>query len=312
MKFARSAFLAITAASVALPVAAAAQAQRPDLVRIGSTANDSYAEPFYAKDMGFFDRSGLATDVQAFANGAGVTTALGGNALDAGITNGISLANAVEHGLPFQFFAAAGTYNREELALVVAGDSPYHVAKDLNGKTLGTSAIKDANSLHMVAWIDKNGGDSSTVQLVEVPFSAMAATVKRGTIAAAPIAEPALTLAKAQGLRVIGHPMDVYGEHFMVGGWAARTDYITANLPLMRKLTAVIYQTAQWANTHPEETAAILAKYSKIDVDLVRKMNRSPYGTALTPAMLQPYLDLGYKYKYIGKQLEAGDLIAKL
>jgi NitT/TauT family transport system substrate-binding protein len=312
MPLARSAFLAMTAAQLTFPSVASAQAQRAELIRIGTTANDSYAEPLYAKDMGFFDRAGIPADVQAFANGAGVTAALGGNALDAGITNGISLANAVEHGLPFQFFAAAGTYNREEVALVVAADSPYHEAKDLNGKTLGTSAVKDANSLHMVAWIDKNGGDSSTVQLVEVPFSAMAATVKRGTVAAAPIAEPALTLAKAQGLRVIGHPMDVYGEHFMVGGWFARTDYIAANLPLMRKLTGVIYQTAQWANTHPEESAAILAKYSKIDLDLVRKMNRSPYGTVLTPAMLQPYLDLGYKYKYLGKQLKAADLIAKL
>ncbi len=106
--------------------------------------------------------------------------------------------------------------------------------------------------------------------------------------------------------------MDVYGDHFMVGGWFARAEYIEANLPLLRRLTAAIYQTAQWANAHPDESAAILAKYAKMDLELVKKMNRAPYGLALTPAMLQPYLDLGYKYKYIGRQLKAADLIAKM
>jgi hypothetical protein len=40
-------------------------------------------------------------------------------------------------------------------------------------------------------------------------------------------------------------------------------------------------------------------------------MNRAPYGTSLTPGMLQPYLDFGYKYKYVERQLKAADLIAK-
>jgi NitT/TauT family transport system substrate-binding protein len=309
MQFARSTFLSMLAAQVAFPAAAGAESQ---LIRIGTTANDSFAEPLFAKDDGIFERAGLNCDVEVFATGAGVTTALGGSAIETGITNAISLANAVEHGLPFQFFAAAATYNREEVALVVAADSPYHQAKDLNGKTLGTSALKDANSLHIIAWMDKNGGDSSSVQLVEIPFSAMAESVRRGTVAAAVIGEPALTLAKAQGLRVIGHPMDVYGQHFMVGAWFAHADYIAANTALLRQLKAAIYQTAQWANTHPDQSAAILAKYSKMDLELVKKMNRAPYGLQLTPSMLQPYLDLGYKYKFLEKQLKASDLIAKL
>jgi NitT/TauT family transport system substrate-binding protein len=312
MIVARSTFLAAAAAQLLLPAVAFAQTPAPGPIRIGTTAGDSYAEPLYAKDMGFFQQAGLNTDVQVFTNGAGVTTALSGNALDVGITNAISLAGAFEHGIPFQFFASAGTYNRDEVALMVAADSPYHTARDLNGKTLGTTAIKDANSLHIIAWMDRNGGDSSTVQLVEIPFSAMSASILRGTVAAAPIAEPALTQAKAQGLRVIGHPMDVYGERFMVGGWFAQTSYIEAHRPLLRRLTAAIYQTAQWANAHADESAAILAKYSKIDLDLVKRMSRAPYGTSLTPAMLQPYLDIGFKYKYLDKQLKATDLIAKL
>src|SRR5579875_3568974 len=250
--------------------------------------------------MGFFQRAGLNVAVEAFPNGAGVTTALAGNAIDVGITNPISLANAVEHGLPFQFFA-------------VAAESPIKSARDLNGKTIATTAVKDSNSLHIVAWIDRNGGDSATIQLVEMPFSAMAAAVRRGTVAAAPIAEPALSAAKkAGGLRVLGHPMDVYGKRFMVGGWFGRADFLSANAASIRRLTAAIYATADWANRHPDESAAILAKYAKLDPAVVKTMNRAPYGTSLTPEMLQPYLDLGYKYRYLERRFSATELIAKV
>src|SRR5579875_2722426 len=313
MNHTRSSFLAVLAAGLPLYRPLVARAQTSGPLRIGSTPNDSYAEPFYAQDMGFFQRAGLNVAVEAFPNGAGVTTALAGNAIDVGITNPISLANAVEHGLPFQFFAVAAMYNREELALCVAAESPIKSARDLNGKTIATTAVKDSNSLHIVAWIDRNGGDSATIQLVEMPFSAMAAAVRRGTVAAAPIAEPALSAAKkAGGLRVLGHPMDVYGKRFMVGGWFGRADFLSANAASIRRLTAAIYATADWANRHPDESAAIRAKYAKLDPAVVKTMNRAPYGTSLAPEMLQPYLDLGYKYRYLERRFSATELIAKV
>jgi NitT/TauT family transport system substrate-binding protein len=300
-------------AQLALGLPARAQAQKLSTLRVGSTAGDSYAEPFYADERGFFKSAGLDVDVNVFPTGAAVTFALAGNAIDVGITNPISLANAVEHGLPFQFFASAATYNPLEVALLVAADSPIKEAKDLNGKTVATTALKDTNSLHIVAWVDANGGDSKSIKLVEVPFSAMAAAVRRGTVAAAPIAEPALTTAiKAGGLRILSHPMDVYGKHFMVGGYFARADVIAANLSLLRRFRDAVYATGAWANSHPDETAVILAKYSKMDPETVRSMNRAPYGNALTPEMLQPYLDFAFKYGYVGKQFKASDLIAKL
>ncbi|HXP94248.1 MAG TPA: ABC transporter substrate-binding protein [Candidatus Binatia bacterium] len=311
MQRSRAQFLKLALSSLALGLPSAAGAQ--GTLRVGATANDSYAEPYYAQDQGFFQQAGLGVDLQTFSNGAGVTTALAAGAIDIGITNPISLANAVEHGIPFRFFATGALYNREELALCVAPDSPIKTAKDLEGKAVATTAIKDSNSLHTIAWIDQNGGDASKVQLVEIPFSAMAAAVKRGTVAAAPIAEPALSVAKKEGsVRVLGHPMDVYGKRFMVGGWFSRLDWINANLPLVRRYVATIYATARWANTHPDESATILAKYAKMDPATVRTMNRAPYGDSFSPALFQPYLDLGYKYKYLEHQLKATDLSTKI
>jgi hypothetical protein len=41
-------------------------------------------------------------------------------------------------------------------------------------------------------------------------------------------------------------------------------------------------------------------------------MARVPYGTALTPDMLQRTLDLAYRYKAVDRQLNAANLIAKV
>jgi len=298
---------AAASGAVLLPIDSSEQTFQ---IRVGTTANDSYAEPFYAADQGFFSRAGLNVSVEPFSNGAGITNALAGNAIDVGITNPISLANAVQHGLPLAFFATAALYNRNCLALCVAQDSPIHTAKDLEGKTIGVVALKDGNSLEIVAWIDSNGGDSSKVQLVEVPFATMAATVRRGTVAAAPIGQPALSIAtKEGGLRQIGHPADVYGKSFMIGGYFAHIDWLQANKPLVRQFVNSIYDTARWANAHPDESGRILAKYSKMDPEVVRTMDREPYGDSFGPQQFQSYLDLGYKYKYVSSLMNAKDLI---
>lgn len=313
MPYSRSRFLGFAVAGTAISVPAIARSQTGPTIRCATVANDGYVEPYYALEQGFFQRAGLNVDVQMFSSGARITDGIVAGALDVGISNPISLANAVDHGLPMSFFAGGVMYNRDAIALCVAPDSPIKTAKDLNRKTIATTALKDSNSLHVQAWVDQNGGDSSTLEFVEIPFSAMAAAVARGTVAAAPIAEPALSVAVRDGmLRVAAHTMDAYGRTFMVGGWMARSDWIANNRELLRKFTDAIYSTARWANSHRDETALIFAKYGKLDLAVVRAMHRSGNAVSLSPAMFQPHLDLGFMYKYLSRHYDASALIAKV
>src|SRR5208282_1706826 len=101
-------------------------------------------------------------------------------------------------------------------------------------------------------------------------------------------------------------------NNFMVGGWFAKSDWIESNRETARRFVAAIYDTARWANAHPLESSAILAKYAKLDPDVVKDMNRAPYGTSLVPSMIQPVLDLSYKYKVIDRAYSATSIIAKI
>ena len=73
----------------------------------------------------------------------------------------------------------------------------------------------------------------------------------------------------------------------------------------------MIYDTARWANAHHDESAVILAKYTKLDVDRLKRMNRCIYATDLRPAMVQPVLDTAFKYKALETATSAAAMIAK-
>jgi hypothetical protein len=53
-----------------------------------------------------------------------------------------------------------------------------------------------------------------------------------------------------------------------------------------------------------------LAKYSKLDMDRIRAMNRARFATALDPKLIQPVLDLAFTYGGLPRRFAAAELIA--
>src|SRR5450432_904162 len=114
--------IALTAVAPA-PVRAA---DEPLTVRVAATANDTYAEAYYAQERGEFRKAGLNVELTTFANGASVAQAVVGGAVDIGISNVVQIGTAVEKGIPIRYFAGGGLYSTDEptSALAVAQDSP--------------------------------------------------------------------------------------------------------------------------------------------------------------------------------------------
>jgi hypothetical protein len=55
----------------------------------------------------------------------------------------------------------------------------------------------------------------------------------------------------------------------------------------------------------------MLASYAKLDVQTIRSMTRSSYSTSLDPSLIQPQLDLTYKFHIVDRPIAASSLIAK-
>lgn len=303
--------LALLAASTlaALPRRARAQAAQP--VRVGVGAADAYAEGYYAADKGFFTKAQLDVSLVLSGSGANNATLVAGNALEIGVSNTANLATSIAHGAPFRIIAGGGlfTASAPTTAVVVAKDSPVKSVRDLAGRTIAVTALKDLTEVGVRAWLDKNHVDSRGVRFVEAPMATMSPGLDRATFDAALVGEPYLSAGAGKTLRVIGDAYGVIAPQFLISNFFTTTAYLKANGPLVKRLVAAIYDTARWANSNPDEAAVIFGKAAKFDAQTVAHMTRCRYATSLEPRHIDPVLDAMYKYDALDKKMTSADLI---
>lgn len=306
----------LLAGSVACGLAGAARAVRAQALlplRVGATANDTYAQAYYALDEGFFTRAGLDADVETLNNGAAVSAAIAAGALDVGVSTPVQLANALIRGVPFVLVAAGALETpRVPVGLVcVAKNGPLRGAKDLEGKTVAVNALKTLSEVALDLWLSKNGADTAKVRAVEMVFSAMGPAIERGAIDAAVMSEPSLSIAlHGGGVRSLGDPFSTIAPQFLISGWFATAQFVAKSPELVRRFQTAIYAAGSWADDHHDESAAVLAKYAQMDVAVIRAMGRCPYTDQLRVSDIQPQLDVAERFAIIPRAVNAADLIA--
>jgi NitT/TauT family transport system substrate-binding protein len=306
----RARFTALTAAAMVAPRAVRAQAAT---IRFGTSPfADSYLIPNYAQEIGAYRNAGITVELIPFPSAGAVGTALAGGAIDAGHSDVIVVANAYNHGVPWQLFAGGGIYSSDAptTLLCVAPNSPIRTAKDLEGKQVGVVSLASISSLGVRSWIESNGASLANVKFFELPFAAMVPGLTRGDLAAAFIAEPFLTQVRSD-IRVLARAYDAIAKEFFISAMFASQAWLAANGATARKLAGALNETIRWANTHHDETAPLCATATKIPLDVVKRMTRVRYA-ALEPKLVQPVLDAAVRYKSIDKAVNASDIIAKV
>jgi NitT/TauT family transport system substrate-binding protein len=300
------------ALALALAMTAGAAAQTLPTVKVATTPIDVGAEVLYGIDMGFFKKHGLNVEVQFIDNGAAIASAVASGAIDVAQGNVVTLATAHDKGLPFVVVAPAALYSSAAptSALIVAKNSPIKTGKDLTGKTVGITGVKNITHIATMAWIDQTGGDSSTVKYIELKFSEMAAAVAAGRIDAGVTAEPDLSVAVQDGdARILTPVYNAIAPTFIIGAWFATSDWAKAHPDLVTRYVAAINEAGAWANKNQSASAKILAKYTKIESKAGMKRVTFPEKSELT--LMQPVIDITAKYKVIKAPFPASDLAAK-
>ena len=294
-----------------LALATGVQAQTVPVLRVATTPIDVGAEVLYASDMGFFKAHGLTVDIQFIDNGSAIAAAVASGAIDIAQGNVVTLATAHDKGLPFVVVAPAALYSSSAptSALIVAKNSPVKTAKDLTGKTIGITGVKNITQLATMQWLDQNGGDSSSVKFIELKFSEMAAAAAAGRIDAGVTAEPDLTNAVSSGdVRILTPVYSAIAPTFIIGAWFATADWAKAHPEIVARYVAAITEAGAWANKNQAASAKILEKYTKIESKPGMKRVTFPDSPSL--ALMQPVIDLTARYKVIKAAFPASELAA--
>lgn len=299
MQLRRSAFL--TGLGAAATLARYAPARAADLIplRVGGIPIDPSAQCFYAQDLGIFKDVGLDVTLTVLGNGASVIAAAASGALDIASGSPGPVLLAHQQGIPMKFVATGVVYAGvvPNAALMVLKNSPLRSGADFNGKRIGVGGLHDMTSYSIQSWIDRGGGNSASVQFVELPYASMAVALEQSRVDAVGIIEPFITGAKGVA-QIVGNLNDAVSNHYLLSGWCAESGWLGRNGEAARRFFVAMERSAQWANTHPKESGLILERYTKIAPDVLATMARAHYDDVarVDVSEIQPVINVMVKY----------------
>ncbi len=303
--------LALVGTSVLVsPAAAQQRALVP--VHLGVTPNDDMISVVYAKQSGMFERAGLDVTIEKAQNGAAIAAAVASGAYDIGKSSTTPLFDAHAHGLPFVLIAAAAIYESTAPYGGIVTAIPLHDGRDLNGKLIGTGTENDIGTLGIKAWMDKNGGDSTTVRHVEVPISAVPAAIEQHRIDGGEMVYPPLARALAGGGLHLTPTLTAIAPTFVLSAWFTTADFSRRHPDVVKTFVRVVADAANYTNAHHAETVELLADFTSVPAAEIAHMTRVRNGTTLNVALIQPVIEASVKYGDLKKSFPAAELIDPL
>lgn len=288
-------------------------AQTVQRFRAAATPIEGDSLLYLAQSQGYLGRAGIELDIQSLASGDATAAAIVGGDIAIGSMNTLSLATAHQHGVDLKIIGAGAQYahDRPVLELMVKADSRVTSGSGLNGKTIAVNVLRGSSQLSVEAWVDRHGGDSKSLHWSELPFAAMQAALEAGRIDAAAIQQPWATAAGAT-CRALGAPNDAIAPRFLISTYVALGSWVSANLDAARRIRSALSACAHWYDTDPAASTDAIAALTKQDPAVVARSTRSLFGESVTPALVQPLIDVGARYGILKSSFPAPDIIAQL
>lgn len=300
--------IAASALATAMPV----RARAAQTVRVGGIPVDDMTAALYAQSAGIFARHGLDVQFQGGNSGSAIASGVAGGSLDIGKSSLIALILAHVHGLGFQLVAPAGLYDSRIPVdgMIALKDATIKSGRDLNGKPISSSSLEDMNTVATRRWVDVTGGDSRTLQFIELPNGSVPAALEQGRVVAATFVGPIVAQSLASGrFKLVADAYGAVAKRFLISAWFSAPAFLNANPDAVKAFALSVHEAAVYTNTHTAETTELLATASKVDPKIVAGMPRSGSALTLDPALIQPVIDVCAHYNLIPASFPAREML---
>jgi NitT/TauT family transport system substrate-binding protein len=304
----------VIAGALALPsVTQVARAADLPTVKVAIQPIEPSCQPYYAQANGYLDKAGIAVDVATVTTSPVILQALLSGTYDIGSATVTTLALAHIKGLPIVIVGPQAVVERGVVqgGIVVAANSTIKGGADLSGKTFAVSGLGTIAEFVPKAWVDKNGGDASTMKFSEVPFPAIGDAIAAGRADAGWLNEPFFTIATRKGqVRLLTTADDVMPPVYLATAWFATAAWAKAHADLVSRFVRSMDQAGIWANANPDKVVPILIDKLKADPAMLTIGHRATYTDKLVNGQIQPLIDIVAKYQKF-PTFPASDLIFK-
>lgn len=281
-----------------------------DKVNAGVIAIVDTAPIHLGKAKGFFAEQNIDLTITPVQGGAASISGAISGQFQFAFANTTSLLTAKEQGLDVKVVSngvsSTGEQGKDFSAVLVKSDSPITSAKDLAGKTVSVNQLKNIGDTTIRASIRKAGGDPSTVNFVELAFPDAPAALQNGRVDAIWVVEPFVSQAVSQGARAVAWnfadaaPDLTVAMYFTTG----KTD-----ADLVKRFTAAMRKSLEYADAHPEEARETLKTYTKMTPEVIAKIALPKWPAEVNRDSVQTIADLAQADGVLKTKVDVAALI---
>ncbi|MHB8269562.1 ABC transporter substrate-binding protein [Bradyrhizobium sp.] len=240
-----------------------AAAQTKITIAIGGGACLCYLPTVLAKQLGEYDKAGLAVELVDLKGGSDALKAVLGGSAD--VVSGYfdHCVNLAAKKQELQAFVVYDRYPGLVLVVSPSHNSEIKSIKDLAGKKVGVTAPGSSTDFFLKFLLKKNGLNPADTAVIGVGIGATAvAAMEQGQIDAAVMLDPAVTVLQGShpDLRILSDTRTqkdnqaVFGGDYPGGSLYATTAWVASHEKETQALTNAIVNTLKWIHSHsPQE-----------------------------------------------------------
>jgi len=272
------------------------------------------APVYLGQEQGFFADRGIEVELVPGSGGAAAVPGVVAGDFQFAFGNVTSVLLAASQGLPVRVVAegnsSTGDPATDFSAVVVAADSPIRSAADLAGKTVAVNNVKNIGEVTIRKAVEDAGGDSATIDFVELAFPDMPAAVAGGDVDAAWVVEPFVTVATGQGARKVLANFAEAVPDLTVATYFTTEQVIAEDPELVDDFQAAIGESLQYANDNPDEVRRIVTTYTQITAEVAEQMALPAFPQEIDVASVEAVAELMQEYDITSEPVDVDQLLA--
>jgi len=310
---------ATAGAAVGLKAPAVFAASNMTKMQVGALPLVDFAPLYAAQAQGYFKAARLDVTLSPSPGGAPAFTALTSGDLQACVSSNIADLVVAGRGLIFPLIgcgAAVGKAFPEDIgALVAPKGSTMKSGKSWNHKRIGVNLLDSIAWLCVRDWVDRHGGDSSTLSFVEIPFPQLNDALLNKRVDAIQQNEPFISQLVQDNptkVEIVSWVFsDVLPDGLLSGVYASQ-DYIAKNKAAVEAFSEAYSKGVVWVqhNMKKQPLYELISSYSKLPVDKLQHLLSWPrFETKVSPSDFLKQAKVMQKYKMLTKIPNVDELV---
>ncbi|MET7571178.1 ABC transporter substrate-binding protein [Streptomyces sp. NPDC005492] len=263
-------------------------------------SNGALFEPLYiAQQQGYFKDAGLDVTIKTGAQDTSqnAPSVLNGEAQFA-MTDSSGFLKGAAKNMPIRIatgLVSATTKTEPTDGLLVKKGSSITSFSDLEGKTVGLSALGGTIQFIVEYLVEKDGGDPSKVKFVSLPTTSLNDAAGSGKTDAVYSFGAFYAAGKQAGLTSIGSGMnDLPG--ITQGVLFASEKYLSANPGTAKKFIDAVAKALTYADAHPDAVRAVDKKYTQLSADYIEKAPATYYDKDVNTTVMRTVITKMHDY----------------